>query len=108
MKNRKERRKFTPEFKADAARMVILDGVSVGEAAEKLGVDRSNLVRWKNDYLEQLGAGGDGREHAMTPKEMDVEIRALRKQLRESEVQREILKKALAIFSRESSNGIGS
>ena len=42
----------------------------------------------------------------MTPKELELENRQLRKQLRESELQREILKKALAIFSREPGNDI--
>ena len=91
--------------------MVLLEGIPMKEAAEKLGVDRSCLNRWKNEHLEQLGglkSGGDGLECSMTPKEMDVEIRNLRKQLRESEMQRKILKKALAIFSQEPGNGISS
>lgn len=105
------RRKFTPEFKQDAVRMVIVEGLSVKEVAEKLGIERSSLGRWKREYLEQLGglkSGVNGHENALTPKEMDGEIRDLRRQLRESELQRQILKKALAIFSRESDSGISS
>ena len=55
-----------------------------------------------------LKSGANGLEFSMTPKEMDVEIRNLRKELRESEMQREILKKALGIFSREAGSGINS
>jgi len=98
---RRRRRKFTPEFREDAAKLVILEGKSATEVGKKLGVDRSCVDRWKNQYLEQLGSGGIGSGNTMTPKEMDTEIRSLRKQLRDSELQREILKKALAIFSRE-------
>ena len=113
-KERRERRNFTPEFKQDAVKMVLLEGISTTRAAEKLGIDRSNLERWKKSHLEQMGglqgsgSGLNGPGMSMTAKEMDVEIRTLRKQLRESEMQREILKKALGIFSREAVSGINS
>ena len=107
-KNERRRRRFTQEFKDDAVRMVILEGVPIREAAKKLGVERSCLNRWKNDYLDREDVRGQRAGLSMTPKEMDAELRSLRKQLRESELQREILKKALAIFSREESSGINS
>jgi len=103
MKRQKTRRKFTKEFKEDAARLALADGRSTSEVAEKLGVERSCVDRWKRQYLEQLGAQGSvpGTQNPMTAVEMASEIRELRKQLRDSELQREILKKAVAIFSRD-------
>ena len=105
---RRTRRKFTRQFKDDAVRMVILEGIPIKEVASKLGIERSCLNRWRNEYLEREHAGQSDLDPSMTPKEMDAELRRLRKQLRESELQREILKKALAIFSREGSNGMSS
>ena len=105
---RRSRRKFTREFKDDAVRMVILEGISIKDAASKLGIERSCLNRWRSEYLEREGVGDAAPESSMTPKEMDAELRRLRKQLRESELQREILKKALAIFSRDETNGTNS
>ena len=106
----RQRRKFTPEFKQDAVRMILMEGISIKETAEKLGIERSCLNRWKNRHLAQLQeeptAGPNRPRCSMTPKELELENRQLRKQLRESELQREILKKALAIFSREPGNDI--
>ena len=64
------------------------------EAAEKLGVERSSLGRWRDQYLERLERSGAGSDLAMSPKEMAAEIASLRKQLKRSELHREILKKA--------------
>jgi transposase-like protein len=92
----KTRRRFSQDFKDDAVRMVVMEGIELGQAAEKLGVDRSSLGRWKREYLGRLSQPGSGVG------EMEAEIRQLRKQLRQSELQRTILKKALGILSQES------
>ena len=39
----KRRRRFSQDFRDDAVRMVVIEGMEIGEAAEKLGVGRSNL-----------------------------------------------------------------
>ena len=106
-KKRRTRRKYTQEFKDDAVRLVF-EGIPIGEAAEKLGVERSCLGRWRTQYLERLENSGTGDDLAMSPKEMAAEIASLRKQLRHSDLQREILKKALAIFSQDPRNGMSS
>ena len=77
-KERQKRRKFTDEFKQDAVRMVLSEGVPLKKAAENLGIDRSNLGRWKKEHLEAFGGLSNGLEGSITPKEMDVEIRDLR------------------------------
>jgi len=57
MKNRR----FTTEFKKDAARMLIIDGVKAKDLSEQLGVHPSLLYGWKNKYLEELeGKSPDG------------------------------------------------
>ena len=48
----RQRRKFTPEFKQDAVRMILVEGISLKETAEKLGIERSCLNRWKNKHLQ--------------------------------------------------------
>ena len=98
----KTRRRFSQDFKDDAVRMVVMEGIELGQAAEKLGVDRSSLGRWKREYLGRLSQPGSGVGEGLNPAEMEVEIRQLRKQLRQSELQRTILKKALWISSQES------
>ena len=100
--NLKTRRRFSQDFKDDAVRMIVMEGIEVGKAAEKLGVDRGCLGRWKKEYLGRLSQSGSGVSEGLNPAEMEAEIRQLRKQLRQSEIQRSILKKALGILSQES------
>jgi transposase-like protein len=80
-KKRRSRRKYTQDFKDDAVRL-ILEGTPVKDAA--------------------------GSDLAMSPKEMAAEIATLRKQLKRSELHREILKKAVTIFSQDPRNGLSS
>ena len=86
------RRQFTREFKEQAVQMM-LDGHSAGSVSENLGIGNTNLLyRWKNEVLR------DGGRAAVT---LDSRVRELEEQLRRVERERDILKKALAIFSRQ-------
>jgi transposase len=89
MKEKKSRRVFTEEFKSDVVRMV-LGGRTVQDVAAKMGVKESLVHRWKKEYL--------ARE--LPDKSVQEDYLALQKRLREVEMERDILKKALAIFSR--------
>jgi transposase len=79
-------RKYDDEFKREAVRK-IHDGQSVASVAREFGCAESLLHRWKRDALE---ASSDAEK----------ELIALRKQLREVEMERDILKKAALIFGR--------
>ena len=87
----KGRRRFTREFKEEAVQM-LLDGHSAESVASRLGLKGSQcLYRWKKEVLTQSGpiAGSlEGR------------VRELEAELRRVERERDILKKALAIFGR--------
>ena len=91
-------------------RMIIVDGRTVKDVADSLGVQRSCVDRWKNGFLRRMNAGDSGGQDdsAMTPMEMEAEMRDLRKRLRRTEMEREILKKALSIFSQENGSGRSS
>ena len=106
----RQRRKFTQQFKDDAVRMIIVDGRTVNDVAESLGVQRSCVDRWKNAFIRRMTTSdlSDKNDSAMTPMEMEAEMRELRKQLRRTEMEREILKKALSIFSQENGSGRSS
>lgn len=88
----KKRRQFTKAFKEEAVQMV-LDGHSAKSVAERLGLSGPNLLyRWKR---ELIGQGGK------TAQSLDSRVRELESELRRVEQERDILKKALAIFGRE-------
>jgi len=98
----KRRRKYDQQFKDDAVRLLINGEKTIKEVSDNLGVDRSCLARWRNQYLK--GATGDGEkrmEAGQNASELEKENRRLRKELAEAVQHREILKKAVGIFSRD-------
>jgi transposase len=85
------RRQFTEEFKREAVQM-LLDGHSAPSVVERLGLSGANLLyRWKRDQLEESGPVASA---------LDARVVQLEAELRRVERERDILKKALAIFSR--------
>ncbi|MBD2705748.1 transposase [Spirosoma sp. BT702] len=89
------RRKYDQDFKTEALRM-IANGRSVLQVAQALGLGENLLYRWRS---RQESSGTKGKEKVDSP--LAIENERLRHQLRQSEEEREILKKALAIFSRQ-------
>lgn len=89
---KRTRRTFTREFKQQAVQM-LLDGYSASSVSENLGIGNTNLVyRWK---AELVAEGGPVAET------LDSEVKELRDELRRTQRERDILKKALAILSRQ-------
>lgn len=91
------RRKFDREFKQEAVRLVAEQGKSVAEVARDLGICETVLHRWKKQSEEDPDHAfpGKGRQ-----KPQDEELRRLKKEVADLRIERDILKKALAIFSR--------
>jgi transposase len=88
-KKRQRNRRYDAEFKSSALRLVE-GGRSVPSVADSLGIDKSLLYTWR-------------REAEPIPAEAEAELSEndrLRKRVLELEQERDILKKALAIFSR--------
>lgn len=83
------RRHYDDQFKEEAVRLVTAGQRSVPNVARSLGISANILYRWK----ELAQASG-------TPLTNQTELNHLREQLRRTEQERDILKKALAIFSR--------
>ncbi|MEO1971135.1 MAG: transposase [Pirellulaceae bacterium] len=85
------RRQFTAEFKREAVQMLI-DGHSASSVVERLGLSSANLLyRWKRDLVEDSGP---------VAASLDSQVKELQAELRRVERERDILKKALGIFSR--------
>ena len=100
--------RYDDQFKADAVRHLIESGKTIKSAAEDLGVERSNLGRWKREQLvkmdQQVGLGSEG----MKPSEVEAELRRLRLELADIREQRDILKKALSVFAQKPRRGMSS
>jgi transposase len=92
------RRTYTPEFKAEAVRLVTEQGYSVAEAARSLGL-RENLIRNWKQAVQTKGEHafpGQGKLPAV-----EEELRRLRAENKRLLAERDILKKAAAFFARE-------
>ena len=99
MSEKRNHSKYTKEFKQDAVNLVIEQGYSTNEVGRRLGINQSNVSRWVREYRrdeQELAEGG------IPPKELEAEIRRLRKENQRLEMEREILKKATAFFAKES------
>ena len=86
----KKYRKYDAEFKREALSMVS-SGRTVADVARSLGISENLLYNWRSD-----------QKSALTPPEQSAatDLDQLRKQVRVLEQERDILKKALAIFGR--------
>ena len=93
------RRTFTSQFKREAVALVDREGVSVAEAARRLGVDQTLLRSWRVKFQEQGDQAfpGAGQRTAI-----EEEVRQLREENARLKMERDILKKATAFFARES------
>jgi transposase len=91
------RRKFDREFKHEAVRLVTEAGRPVAEVARDLGIHENQIRRWKQQFLEDPAHAFPGQGRL---KPYDEEVRQLRRELASVKQQRDILKKALAIFSK--------
>ena len=88
--------RYKPEFKDEAARQIIDRGYSVVEVSERLGVSAHSLYKWVK------AAKPDNTEaQAAVLIEAKSEVLKLRAQLRRTEEERDILKKAARYFARE-------
>ena len=91
------RRRFDKEFKMQAVKMVLEDHLPVNEVARRLNVGETLIHNWKQEFKENGQSSFPGKGHQ--PKEAE-EVRQLKKRLADAEEERDILKKALAIFSK--------
>ena len=97
-KVKRSRRHFDAQFKIDAVRLLSESGRSISEVAKELGVNRNQLDRWKRLLAKKSAPAafpGNGNISS-EKKEMD----DLRRELARVKEEREILKKAMAVFSR--------
>lgn len=95
----KPRRKYDASFKAEVVSM-IASGRPVPEIARSLGIGENVIYRWRKKALDGSQTTAEATE-SNTPSQVSLsEHLALQKRLREVEMERDILKKAVGIFSR--------
>ncbi len=96
-KQRRARRSFTPEFKADAVKLCRAGDRTIAQVAEDLDLTETALREWVKKADE---TSDDSRTEPLSEVERD-ELKELRKRVKRLEMEREILKKAAAFFAKE-------
>lgn len=92
------RRKFTPEFKLEAVKLVQERGMTVTQASRDLGLHVNVLSKWLRD-AKQHGVQAFPGQGRMRPD--DAEVARLRRELARTKAERDILKKTIGYFAKE-------
>ena len=101
----KKQQRYTPEFRAEAVKLVSEQGLSQETAAKRLAIPKGTLANWMAATKASNGPSAPGARSAT---ELAAENARLRKELAEARMERDILKKATAYFARESLPGTRS
>lgn len=98
---KRTRSTFNPEFRLEAAQLVVDQSYTIRDAADAMGVGKSTMDKW----VRQLRAERDGKTpHAMPMTTDQLKIRELEKKIKRIEEEKEILKKATALLMSDSLN----
>ncbi len=90
------KREFTKEFKEQAVKLVVEQGVKIVQVAQDLGIGHSTVSRWVREARENGKNAFPGKGNLLP---WDEEKRELEKRLRRAETERDILKKTIGYFS---------
>ena len=93
-----ERRTFTKEFKLEVVKSIIEGGKSLSQVSLELDIKRSVLQRWVAEYRDDPDSAFPGSGQL---KPDDAEMARLKRELKRTQQERDILKKAIAIFSKK-------
>lgn len=91
---------YTPELREEAVKLVLTQGLTLDEAASRLTIPKGTLGNWVS--AARRGSGPKAAPGSRTVAELEAEVTKLRKELAETRMERDIVKKAAAYFAQES------
>jgi transposase len=97
MTEKQQRRRFDAQFKLDALRLIEDHNRKITDVARELGMRPELLYRWKSEHTADPEQAFPGKGHMKPDEEY---IRRLERELAQARAERDILKKALAYFSK--------
>ena len=101
----KKQQRYTPEFRVEAVKLVLEQALSLETAAKRLAIPKGTLGNWMASAKASNHISAPGMRSAA---DLEAENIRLRKELAETRMERDILKKATAYFARESLPGTRS
>jgi Transposase and inactivated derivatives len=93
----KAQKTYTLEFKREAVRLAQTSGKPITHIARELGISDTSIHQWRKELAEHGSEAFPGSGHQTAQEE---EVRRLKRELEITKQERDILKKALGIFSR--------
>ncbi len=95
----KVQKTYTREFKEEAVRLAQTSGKPIVQVARELGISDTSIHQWRRELAEHGKDAFPGSGHQTA---LEEENRRLKRELERVQQEREILKKVLSIFSRDS------
>ena len=94
----KKNRSYTEEFKREVLEMAASKEISVAQLARDLGITPSLIYKWRERYRVDENSG---QLNPSAEREVEAELRRLKRELSVVKQERDILKKAIQVFSRD-------
>ena len=91
-----ERKQYTEEFKRNALEMAAKGDVSIAQLERDLGITAGLICKWRDRYRVE-----DSELKPSEEREAQAEIRRLKRELAIAREERDILKKAIQVFSQD-------
>jgi transposase len=95
----RKQRKYTEEFRREAVRLMETSGKAIAQIARDLGVNDSVLYRWRD--VNGQSARPASRPNGRNVAELEAEVKRLQRENNLLRQERDVLKKAISIFSQE-------
>lgn len=93
-----KRKHYSREYKIETVKAIVDGGANAAELARDLGVHPNTVYKWVQEFSSKPAAAFPGKGHLSHEAE---EIRQLKREVERLKMEREILKKAMAIFSKD-------
>lgn len=93
----KVQKTYTAEFKREAVQLAQTSGKSIVQVARELGISATSIHQWRKELAEHASQAFPGSGHQTAQEE---ELRRLKRENEVLKQERDILKKAVGIFSR--------
>jgi transposase len=94
----KKRKNYSREFKVETVKLITEGGESVSQVALDMGIHENTLYKWVRTLSAKPEEAFPGKGHMASDAEM---LRQLKKENERLKMERDILKKAMAIFSQD-------
>jgi len=94
----RKKQNYSQEFRGEAVKLVLEQGISLDIAAQRLSIPKSTLGTWVKAAKRQ----GESIPGGRSVSELEEQIKKLRKELNQVRQERDVLKKATAYFAKDS------